>query len=73
MTVWTWILVGVGGFFVVSLFVGLAIATILNNSGRQLSELMELEAWTSSPLTRTSDEETVIAGARSQAGRSTLV
>ena len=51
MTVWSWIVVGVGGFFVVSLLVGLAVATILNNSGRQFSELIEFEAWTSSPLT----------------------
>jgi hypothetical protein len=56
MTVWTWILVAVGGSFVVSLLVGLAIAAILNNSGRQLSEIIELEAWTSSPLMDVNDE-----------------
>jgi hypothetical protein len=55
MTVWTWILVAVVGFFVVSLLVGLAVAAILNNSGRQLSEFIELEAWRSSPLMDVTD------------------
>lgn len=55
MTVWTWILFGLGGFFVASLLVGLAVAAILNNSGRQFSELIELEAWTSSPPTAADD------------------
>jgi hypothetical protein len=55
VTVWTWILVGVGGFFVASLLVGLAVAAILNNGGRQFSELIELEAWTTSLPTDLSD------------------
>ena len=50
MSIWGWILVGLGGCFVISLLVGLAVATILNNCGRQFSELIELEAWTTTPL-----------------------
>jgi hypothetical protein len=55
MTVWSWILVGAGGFFGFSLVIGLAVATILNNGGRELSELIELEAWTSAPLIDVND------------------
>ena len=56
MTVSGWIVVGICGFFVVSLLVGLAVAAILNSGGRQLSDLIELEAWTSAPLTQTKDQ-----------------
>jgi hypothetical protein len=76
MTVWAWILVGIGGFFVVSLLVGLALAAILNSSARQFSELIELEAWASLPLTGTSEPENDIDTehvARGRAGSSHLV
>jgi hypothetical protein len=76
VTVWTWILVAAGGFSVLSLLTGLALAAILNNSGRQLSELIELEAWSSLPVAETSAARNEIAAERiehSRAGSSSLV
>jgi hypothetical protein len=49
MSIWVWILLGIVGFFAVSLLVGLAVAAILANIGREFSELMEFEPLESSP------------------------
>jgi hypothetical protein len=35
MSVWVWIAIGVGSFFVLSLFVGLAVAAVLGDIGRR--------------------------------------
>jgi hypothetical protein len=50
MSIWVWILLGIVGFFAVSLLVGLAVAAILANIGREFSELMEFEPLESSPV-----------------------
>jgi hypothetical protein len=75
MTVWSWALVGIGCFFVVSLLVGLAVAAILDASCRQFSELMEPEVWASSPVIGTSAVTEIATEqvARGRAGSSTLV
>ena len=50
MSLWLWILFGIIGFFAVSLLVGLLVAAILANIGREFSALIEFEALTSAPL-----------------------
>jgi hypothetical protein len=50
MSVWLWILLGIIGFFAVSLLVGLLVAAILANIGREFSALIEFEPLTSAPL-----------------------
>jgi hypothetical protein len=69
MTVWTWILVGVGCFFVVSLLVGLGLAAILNRGARQFSELIELEGWASAAPHMALDDEPVDDAEDRGAGR----
>ena len=58
MTVWLWVVVGVTAFGALSIVVGLAIAAILAQIGRDVSELLEAElsATASAPLAR---EQTV--------------
>jgi hypothetical protein len=46
-----WILVAVAGLMVVSCVVGAAVAAVLGHIGREVSELLEGEAWASAPLT----------------------
>jgi hypothetical protein len=53
--IWFWVLVGVGGLFAASLAVGIAVAAILANIGREYSRLAESEPWASSPLLRARD------------------
>jgi hypothetical protein len=50
MSVWLWILLGIIGFFAVSLLVGVLVAAILANIGREFSALIEFEPLTSAPL-----------------------
>jgi hypothetical protein len=50
LSVWLWILFGIIGFFAVSLLVGLLVAAILANIGREFSALIEFEPSTSAPL-----------------------
>ena len=54
VSLWMWLLIGSGGFFLVSLVVGLAVAAILANLGREVSNV-GVEPWASSPLTRARD------------------
>jgi hypothetical protein len=61
MTVWTWIEIGVAGALALSLFIGVATARILGAIGKDIAELLEVEPWTSAPLTR---ETKVVAPAR---------
>jgi hypothetical protein len=49
MSVWLWILLGIIGFFAVSLLVGLLVAAILANIGREFSALIEFEPLMSAP------------------------
>ena len=52
MPYWAWIMVGVGSFVVLSLLVGLALAAVLANIGRSVSDLYETEEWALTPPSR---------------------
>jgi len=52
MSVWVWIAIGVASFFVLSLFVGLAVAAVLGDIGRRVSGLHETEDWATAPPAR---------------------
>jgi hypothetical protein len=52
MSVWVWIAIGVGSLLVLSLFVGLAVAAVLGDIGRRVSELYETEDWATAPPAR---------------------
>lgn len=52
MPLWVWITIGVASFLTLSLLVGLAFAAILGTISREVSDLVDLEPWASSPLTR---------------------
>jgi hypothetical protein len=56
MSVWDWVAVGVGLLLAVSILVGFALARILGAVGRQISELMETEAWATTPPARAREE-----------------
>ena len=43
MSVWVWVSLAIAGFFAVSLLVGLAVAAVLANIGREFSRLIEFE------------------------------
>jgi hypothetical protein len=45
MSVWFWILAGMGGLLAVSLVVGVSVAAILANIWREFSRLVEFEPW----------------------------
>lgn len=49
MSVWLWILLGIVGLFALSLIVGLLVAAILANIGREFSQLIEFEPLASPP------------------------
>ena len=53
---WVWIVIGVGSFLGLSLFVGLGLAAILRTIGRQISELHQTDDWAMLPPTRASKE-----------------
>jgi hypothetical protein len=46
-----WILSAIAGFMVVSCAVGIVVAAVLGQIGRQVTELLELESWATTPLT----------------------
>jgi phosphate/sulfate permease len=52
VSLWDWIVVGIGSFLVLSLLVGLAVAAVLGSIGRKVSELYETEEWALAPLSR---------------------
>jgi hypothetical protein len=52
MSVWLWVVVGIAGFFAVSIVIGLALAAVLGQISRGLSEALDLELWASAPMTR---------------------
>lgn len=49
---WMWIAVGAGVFAALSLLVGLVVAAILGTISREISELYELDFWTTWPSPR---------------------
>jgi hypothetical protein len=52
MTWWFWVIAGTSGFVVLSVVVGLAVATILGRIGDELSHLTDIEVWASTPSER---------------------
>ena len=62
MIVWTWLAVGVGSFLVLSLLLGLAVAAVLGEIGRRVSELHESEGWATTPPNRALGEVEPQAG-----------
>ncbi|MBA3735806.1 MAG: hypothetical protein H0W90_11535 [Actinobacteria bacterium] len=52
MPISLWVTVGLVAFLALPLLVSLVVARILGTIGRQVSELYEMEAWSSTPPTR---------------------
>jgi hypothetical protein len=63
MSVWVWLVAGVGAFLLLSIVVSLVLAAILGQIGRDVSDLLESapgvaaeveesESWASAPLAR---------------------
>ncbi len=52
MPIWLWVTVGLVSFLALPLLVGLAVARILGTIGREVSELYEMETWSSMPPAR---------------------
>ena len=46
-----WIFSAIAGFILVSCAVGIVVAAVLGQIGRQVTELLELESWATTPLT----------------------
>ena len=70
MSVGLWILLGIIGFFAVSLLVGLLLAAILSNIGRAFSGLIEFEPFESPPLADPTESPSETAERRLVGGRS---
>ncbi len=51
MSVWVSLATGAVGLLTLSALVGVVLAAILGSVGRDVSELLELEPWASTPLT----------------------
>lgn len=49
---WAWIVIGASAVLGLSVLVGLAIGAILGSISREVSELLEIEPWSSAPLTQ---------------------
>jgi hypothetical protein len=64
MTLWLWVTVGVAAFLAMSVLFGLALAAILGNISREVSELLDSAPWTSAPLLRSQDAEEDSAAAK---------
>jgi hypothetical protein len=62
-----WVIAGAGAFVVLSIAVPLGIAAILGQIGRDVSELLESEAWVRAPLAQ--DVRDVEAKERKEAER----
>jgi hypothetical protein len=52
MPISMWIALGVVGTFGLSALISLALGTVLGSIGREVSELLEAESWTTLPPTR---------------------
>jgi hypothetical protein len=50
MPLWTWAVIGVTALLALSVLVGLAVGAILGSITREVSELLEMEPWSSAPL-----------------------
>jgi hypothetical protein len=56
VTWWLWAIAGAGAFVVLSVVASLGIAALLGQIGRDVSDLLESEAWTRAPLGRDEGE-----------------
>jgi hypothetical protein len=56
VTWWLWAIAGAGAFVVLSVVGSLGIAALLGQIGRDVSDLLESEAWTRAPLGRDEGE-----------------
>jgi hypothetical protein len=52
VTWWRWVVIGAGGFLVLSVAVSIVLAAILGRIGAEVSQLVETEVWTNAPLER---------------------
>jgi hypothetical protein len=52
MAVWIWILVAAAGLAALSLIVGLIVARVLGAIGREISNVLQAEVWSYTPLMR---------------------
>ena len=52
MSIWAWLAVGLGAFFLIAALLSVAIAAILGSISREASELLEPELWAQVPLPR---------------------
>ena len=50
MPLWAWTVIGAGALLGFSVLVGLAVGSILGSISREVSELLEMEPWSSAPL-----------------------
>jgi hypothetical protein len=55
---WTWIVIGVGAFFVLAATVALVVAGTLGVIADDIAALYETEEWAALPLTREADLRT---------------
>jgi len=64
MSVWAWIGVGVGALLISSVVIALGIGAVLARIGDEVTQLLEMERWTSAPLTRSPEAESAPASGR---------
>jgi hypothetical protein len=57
MSIVWWLIVAMGLFLALSVVVGLAVAAILGQIGREVSELFESAHWASAPLARETGDD----------------
>ena len=72
MSVWAWLAIGIGAFMGVTLVVGLAVARILGNISRDVTDLLETEMWSAAPLSRALDAPPEVPSTASAGGRESL-
>ena len=72
MSLWAWLAVGIGAFGCITLVVGLAIARILGQISRDVTDLLESEMWSAAPLTRALDAPPEVPSTASARGRESL-
>ena len=69
---WAWFAIGIGAFMGVTVVVGLAIARILGNISRDVTDLLETEMWSAAPLSRALDAAPEVPSEAAAGGRESL-
>jgi hypothetical protein len=72
MSIWAWLAIGIGAFAGAALVVGLLIARILGNIGRDVTCLLETEMWSAAPLTRALEAPPEVPASTPTADRESL-